>query len=128
MANKKSKSLVSDWKEVISWHSSVQFQCSASCQAVVDKAVNAVQDYVTGGGVLTELEVNNLICCLKKILQYWNKGSQSPDDIWSPTCIKLSGVLAEVLTQDGITPEYLSKSSKLVGFTLVKSTSMGEVG
>jgi hypothetical protein len=63
--------------------------------------------------------------CLRTILQYWTKGSQSLQNKWSTSCIGLATALASLLPSQP-SGDY-SKYFKLLGFVLAKASLMGTV-
>jgi hypothetical protein len=102
----------------------------ASSRKTINQATQAIHRHLAAAeaSLLKTQEVSDLSGCLRVVLQFWSKGVQSPSNPWSQSCIDLTSVLTEALTRPGTSVEMLSKCSKLIGFTLVRSALMGEVG
>ena len=118
-----------DWRLAIGCHSNGKLMNDVSSRVTINQAAEAIHLHLAtpGAHLLKDQEVTDLVGCLRTVLRFWSKGSQSPSNQWSQTCVDVAGVLALALSQPGISLEALFKSSNLLGFALARAKLMGEV-
>ena len=116
-----------DWRLALLSHSNGKLQNDSSSQGIMHQTASSIHQFLTAGQVLVNQEIVDLAGCLRVILQLWSKGEQCPLNPWSLICLDVANVLTLALTRPGISPELLYKSIKMVGYTLARSSLMGEV-